>query len=167
MALKSFVEITGPKGKREVSLDDFFTLPKQDILHENILSHSEIISQIRVPRLPSGSTSAYLRQGEKESFDWPLTEVAVVLQQSGGVCSRASVVLGAVAPVPLRATAVEDFLKGKTITEAVAEKAGALSIQGVAPLSHNRYKTKILPVVVKRAILKAMNGRGKHSHESL
>ena len=48
----------------------------------------------------------HLKLAQKESFDWPLADVAVVLDLAeGGACRRDSVVLGAAAPTPWRARA--------------------------------------------------------------
>ena len=66
------------------------------------------------------------KQGEKESFDWPIADVAVVLDMAMTALAAApSVVLGAAAPVPHRAKAAEAALAGKPIDEAVARAAGA------------------------------------------
>lgn len=65
----------------------------------------------------------------------------------------ARIVLGAVAPVPLRATQVEDFLKGKVLTDEIAEAAAAVAVKGANPLSKNKYKIQVARALVKRAIL--------------
>jgi CO/xanthine dehydrogenase FAD-binding subunit len=64
-------------------------------------------------------------------------------------------VLGATAPVPFRTKEVEDFLKGKALTEEMAEAAAALAVEEANPLSKNRYKVKAASALMKNAILYA------------
>ena len=64
-----------------------------------------------------------------------------------------TIVLGAVAPVPLRARAAEELIEGKAINESLAAEAGARALQGAEPLSKNAYKIEIAKTLVKRAIL--------------
>jgi xanthine dehydrogenase YagS FAD-binding subunit len=98
----------------------------------------------------------HLRQGEKESFDWPIADVAVVLDIGPDrICRGAAVVLGAAAPVPHRAKAAEAALIGKSIDEEVARAAGRAALAGAAPLTRNAYKLPIFETLVWRAILAA------------
>ena len=67
---------------------------------------------------------AHLKIAQKESFDWPLADVAVVLDLGAdGACRRASIVLGAAAPAPHRARAAEAVLQGQRIDEASPREA--------------------------------------------
>lgn len=160
VALGARLELTSPKGKREAPLEGFFVAPEANVLRENTLGEDELITEIRVPAQSEGSSSAYIKQGEKESFDWPVAEVAVVLERSGGRVSRASVVLGAAAPVPYRARAAEAELVGKAIDEDRAKAAAKAALAGATPLSQNRYKLPIFEAIVRRAILAAAAGGG-------
>ncbi|HYY69600.1 MAG TPA: xanthine dehydrogenase family protein subunit M, partial [Terriglobales bacterium] len=99
--------------------------------------------------------SAYAKVAQKESFDWPLAEVAVVLEQRAGVVRKASIVLGAAAPIPWRAKDSEASLVGKRVNEESARVAGAAAIRGATPLSENAYKLPIFEAVVRRTILAA------------
>ena len=101
---------------------------------------------------------AHLKQGEKDSFDWPLADVAVVLDfDRDGGCKRASIILGAAAPVPHRAKTAEAVLMGRRIDENVAKEAGYAALDGATPLSKNAYKQPLFEVLVRRAILKAVS----------
>jgi len=155
IALGARLELMSPEGRREVALESFFVAPETDVRRENNLGEREIISKIIVPPPPAGGRSAYIKQGEKESYDWPLAEVAVSLEQEGGRCKKASIVLGAAAPVPYRARAAEAILAGKAIDEATAREAAKAALSGATPLSQNAYKLKIFEAVVRRTILAA------------
>jgi len=79
--------------------------------------------------------------------------VASVMAVHKGVCVDARIVLGAVAPEPLRARAVEEFLKGRHLDEDTAGEAGELAVKGALPLSNNAYKLEIVKALVRRAIV--------------
>ena len=65
------------------------------------------------------------------------------------------VVLGGVAPVPYRATGVENQLKDKNIKNTI--KQAAAIIRTVArPMSMNAYKVDIAQAMVERTILQAL-----------
>ena len=159
VALRASVELVAAKGrKRVVPLEGFFVLPEQDITRENDLQRGEILSAVLLPAA-GGARSAHLRQGELDSFDWPLADVAAVLDTgAGGVCREASIVLGAAAPVPYRAKAAEQALTGKPVTEENARAAARAALEGAMPLSGNAYKLPIFETLVRRTILAAMNG---------
>lgn len=158
MAFGASLRILGPGGKtRMAPLDGFFTLPADDYERENSLGRDELITEIAVP---AGETrSAFVAAKEKSVYDWPLGEVAVVLNMRDGACERASVVLGAVAPIPWRAKAAEAALAGKRITAEVARAAGKAAVAGAKPLGKNGYKVPLVQTLVARAVLEAAAGR--------
>lgn len=126
---------------------------------ENDLRPGEILVAVRLPP-PAGLRSAHLKLAQKESFDWPLVDVAAALDlATDGVCRGARIALGAVAPVPRRALAAEAALVGKRIDAASAAAAGRAAREGATPLSQNAYKTAMLETLVRRAVLGAA-GRG-------
>ncbi len=100
---------------------------------------------------------AHLKQGEKDSFDWPLADVAVVLDlDASGSCQRAAIVLGAAAPVPHRARKAEAVLVGQRIDQAAAARAAHEALDGATPLSKNAYKLPLFEALVRRSIMQAI-----------
>ncbi len=157
VALDAAIEITNASGdKRQTRLEEFLVSPDIDLQRENDLKPHEIVSAIRLPK-PSGSLRmAHLAQREKESFDWPLADVAVALDfDPEGVCQRAAVVLGAAAPVPYRAKAAEATLTGRPIDGKLAADAGRAALAGATPLSKNAYKLPLFETLVRRTIVAA------------
>jgi xanthine dehydrogenase YagS FAD-binding subunit len=152
-ALGAKLELTSKSGKREVAMEEFWVRPEQDMNRENSLAPGEMITAISVPKVDG--RSAYMKLGEKESFDWPLAEVAVVLTQSAGRVSKASVILGAAAPVPLRAKAAEAAIVGQQLTEQTARVAATAALQGATPLANNAYKLPIFEAMIRRTIIAA------------
>ena len=100
--------------------------------------------------------SVHSKQGEKDSFDSPIADAAVLLDRDpDDLCQRVSIILGAAAPVPHRAKAAEAALRGKPVQEQTAREAARAAIAGAAPLTKNAYKLPIFETLVRRAILVA------------
>jgi xanthine dehydrogenase YagS FAD-binding subunit len=158
VAHRATLELTTAKGKTETKLEDFIIPPTVDIKRENKLEEGQLVTEIRVPKMAAGASSAYIKQGEKESFDWPIAEVAVVLEKDGDTCRAASVVLGAAAPVPYRAKAAEQKLVGQPLNEETARAAAKAALVGATPLELNQYKLPVFEAVVARTILMAAKG---------
>lgn len=157
VALGAKLEIAAAQSaKREVAVEDFFVLPQVDVHRENDLKPGEILTAITLPALPGSARSVHLKQGERDSFDWPLADVAVVLDVDPGQhCRSASIVLGAVSPVPRRAKAAEAALLGRQIDEKTADAAAAAAMADASPLTKNAYKVPIVQTLIRRAILVA------------
>jgi len=149
VALGATLDLTGKRGKRQVQIEQFFVRPEEDVHRENRIAPDELLTDITVPKPANGSRSAYMKLGEKESFDWPIAEVAVV------VGAKPAVVLGAAAPIPWRAAAAERLLAGGSVSEETARAAAKAAVQGATPLSNNVYKLPVFETVVRRTILAA------------
>jgi xanthine dehydrogenase YagS FAD-binding subunit len=91
----------------------------------------------------------------KESHDWPLTFVTVVLGVQGQTIQTARVVMGAVAPVPWRSQDAERALVGRPLNEATAVAAGEAAVREAKPLTRNGYKVQVCRTAVKRAVMRA------------
>jgi xanthine dehydrogenase YagS FAD-binding subunit len=157
IALGAKIKIFGSKGPREVTLEQFFTIPKKDGEREYALKPSEIITEINVPPA-SGVRSATYEVHEREALDWPLAVASVALKMSGTRITGARVVLGQVAPIPWAAAEADKLLAGKAVSEQVAKDAGTAAVNGAKALSQNAYKIQLAKVAVKRAILQASEG---------
>jgi xanthine dehydrogenase YagS FAD-binding subunit len=156
VALGAEVEMTDEKGvQRRLRLEDFFVGPDKDVQRENDLKSGELLTAVLLPS-SAGLRMKHLKLAQKESFDWPLADVAVVLDLAdGGRCRRAPIILGAAAPTPWRARAAEAALVGRTVDPDVAAAAGRAALEGATPLAGNAYKAPMFEALVKRAILAA------------
>jgi len=157
LALGARVSIAG-KRAREVELASFFVAPETDLAREIDLAPGELITHVTVPVMAANLRTAYTKQVAKQSFDWPLVDVAVALAMDGRTCRQATIVLGAVAPTPRRATEAERALAGVTLDVMAAERAAHAAIAGATPLAGNAHKVPILEAVVARTILAALAG---------
>jgi xanthine dehydrogenase YagS FAD-binding subunit len=157
VALGASVELTNARGDLRTLLLETFLLSSTDDVHrENDLQPQELLTAVQLPLLSESTRSVHLKQGEKDSFDWPLAEVAVVIDRAAdGRCLRAAVVLGAAGPVPHRARAAEALLADAHIDERVAADAAKRALDGATPLTQNAYKIPLFETLVRRAIVAA------------
>ena len=147
VALGARVEITGPRGVRTVPIEELFGSLR------TTLEADEMVTEIEVPPPPDGARQTFLKFRLRESVDFPIVSVATLITVDGGVCRDARIVLGAVAPAPVRATMAEQAIKGKAINAATAEAASEAAVIGAVPLNMNAYKVEITKTLVKRALL--------------
>jgi carbon-monoxide dehydrogenase medium subunit len=74
-------------------------------------------------------------------------------------CSGVRIVLGAVAPTPVRARNAEALLEGQLLTEELAAKVGAEAARESKPISDVRsssdYRRAMVGAMTKRALLNA------------
>lgn len=152
MVCDGVVHVTG--GKRDsMAIADLFHLPDKGVTSEHTLDKGEIITHITFK--PAQKSGFYVVK-EKQSFDWPLVLACVSLDLDGDSIKSARVCAGAVAQVPWMLPRVADALKGvKLSDDAAFRKAAALSTDGAKPMRDNAYKLKLLPVAVRRAVLRA------------
>ncbi len=163
VAYGAALEITSAKGKRQLPLEQFFTSPEQDVTRENVLQPGEMITAVLLPAANSSVRSAYHKEMEKQSFDWPIADVAVVLELSGATINRANVILGAAAPTPYRAKQAEARLRGQQVSEQLAAAAARDAMASATPLAKNGYKVPVFEAVIRRTILRAA-GLQKEAH---
>ena len=150
------VHLCGPRGvERSIPLQDFLLPPVATRDRDADIAANEVLTHITVPALVAGTLAAYHKQTERDSYDWPILDVAVVLQLDGRIVKDVKIVLGGVAPTPLRAVASEKLIKGRELNEAIAREAARAAVQGATPFERNAYKVKMLEVVVGRILVGA------------
>jgi xanthine dehydrogenase YagS FAD-binding subunit len=153
VALGARIKIAGPAGEKTIPLEKFFVLPQVDYKRENILGPAEIVTEIQVPYPKPGSKGFYHKVRERQAWDHAIVSVSTVVQSKGGICQDARVALGGVAPIPWRAAKAEDFLRGKKVDEAAAQKAGEIALDGARPMKDNIYKIGLAKSLIQRALL--------------
>lgn len=155
LALNASTRVAGPDGQREVSLDDYFVGPRDNVLVENILAPNEILVDVTIPSLGPNAKTAWIKMKNRQVYDFAVVSVAVVANIVDGVWESGRIVIGGVAPVPWRATVIEDALAGNNVESAI-QQAAALVRNEARPLSDNAYKVDLTVGIVERAVLKAL-----------
>ena len=158
----------GQTESRTLPIGDFFAGPAADVTKETVLEPGEVVTRVILPRpstlgAPSGAgveppRSIYLKAREREAGDFALVSVAARLAVSDGVIQQAAVALGGVAPVPYRATTVEEYLAGRPVADVDAAHAGSLSIPDARPMTDNGYKVVMANNLVKQAVARLLAG---------
>jgi xanthine dehydrogenase YagS FAD-binding subunit len=156
LALNASARVTGRGGDRTVAFDQYFHGPREDVLTENVLKADEIMLEVQIPKPAAGTKMAWTKIKDRQVYDFAMVAVAVVFTtDANGVWQDGRVTLGGVAPVPYRATVIEDALKGKDVK--ANAKAAAAQIRTVArPMSLNAYKVDLVQGVLERTILQAL-----------
>jgi carbon-monoxide dehydrogenase medium subunit len=143
------VTLQGPGGQRTVAAADLF----QDYL-TTAVGEDEVLTEIRVPVL-DGYGHGY-EKFNRRSEDWAMVAVCAVVKRSGQTCEDVRVGLTNMASVPLRATAVEDALRGQELTPETIARAAELAADGTNPPADLNasadYKRHLARVMCRRAL---------------
>lgn len=156
MAYGAKVVLKNASGKRTVSLDEFFRGPGQ-----TVTGPAEILAQVLVDRPPPHSGCGYLKLGQRKALEISLVNVAsfIQLDRPDGVIRSARIVLGAVAPTPMRAPSAEKVLVGERPSEALFARAGEAAAGDSRPIDDFRgsaeYRRAMVAVLTKRTLMTA------------
>jgi 4-hydroxybenzoyl-CoA reductase subunit beta len=152
IALAASAILTGPTGSRTVPVEELF---QDDGLIPVRKDPAEILTSILIPAA-GGRRASYWKLRRRGSFDFPILGVAVALQLRDGIVANPRIVLGAVASHPLRATAAEDLLAGRPLTEEIIEEAAKLAAHPARPLDNadleHYWRKRMSRVYVGRAL---------------
>jgi len=153
VALEAGFRIVGPGGERVVPASEFFALPSRDVARENVLEADEVLVEVQLPAAVQERKSTYVKIMDREAWTHAMVSVAIVLDISQGVCSRASIVLGGVAPIPWQVPNAARMLVGQRVTEDLADRVGQAAVAGARPLAKNEYKVPMTRALVKRTLI--------------
>jgi CO/xanthine dehydrogenase FAD-binding subunit len=143
IALGASMILRGMHGERRVLVEDFFKGPGESVLK------------------PDEISGTYLKLMRRNALDLALVGVAVFLRLDPDqpICREARVVLGAVAPTPIRAPMAEEILLGKKVDEVLAGEAGKVASGVCRPISDIRssleYRCNMVEVLTRRAVMGA------------
>jgi xanthine dehydrogenase YagS FAD-binding subunit len=151
-AIDAQITIAGPKGERSIAVKNFY--------HPlgNALETNEMIREIEIPKKKSATRQKYIKFTLRKPIDFAIVSVAGIIALKNKICTDASIVLGAVAPMPYRAEAAEDVITGHVITKGLASKAAEKALEDAKPLSMNGYKIEIAKTLVRRLIMDVFHG---------
>ena len=151
---KTDIRCLSPRGERRVPLSDFIT-----DAYTTVLEHDELIREVIVKAPDKGSGGAYLAF-KRSAPVYPTASAAVQLTIEEDICQHASIVLGCVGLVPVRASEADEVLRGRKIDDKVIATAMDAVRTAVDPQSDMRgsaeYKRTLAAALVKRAISIAM-----------
>jgi xanthine dehydrogenase YagS FAD-binding subunit len=152
VALDAQMVVRNRRGERVIAAGDFFMQPSVDIRRMTVLEPNDLLTAVRLPNGWSGADFYFEKVADRQTWDFPLVNVAAAFRMSGGTVEEARIVCGAVQCTPRRVHAAERLVRGQTRSESVAVAAGAASVQGAGPLAYNGYKIPLMQNLVKRAV---------------
>jgi len=151
LVLDAVVSLAGPRGRRKVSLAEFFSGPHKTV------AQGALIVETLIPPLPRGRTGWSFQKLGRIATDISVVNAAAGLQvDRAGRCTWARIALGAVAPTPMRARDAEALLVGQLLTGELLERAAGAVAREVRPITDIRstaeYRREMSSVLARRAL---------------
>jgi xanthine dehydrogenase YagS FAD-binding subunit len=156
VVLEAKMVIRSAKGERVVDAEKFFIGPAVDITHMTVLQPQELLVALRIPNTWAGARFYFEKVADRQTWDFPLVNVASALKVTNGVIDAARVACGGVSCTPRYLKVVEDVVKGGPQDEESADLAGKTASHGARPVTYNQYKIPMMENLVKRAIRDAV-----------
>ena len=152
VALSAQVRMISPRGERTVPLEDFFTG-----VGKTLLEPDELLLEIFVPPLAPHASGIYIKHSPRGPIDLAIVNITVLItmEPDHKICKDAKIVLGAVAPTPLRARKAEDVLKGRRVDGALIDRAA----QAASDEAHPRHGSIRGSVEYKKEMVRVLTGR--------
>lgn len=153
LALEAEFVIQGPGGVRTVSAQDFFV-----DLFETAIGEDELLTAVRIPK--HTGWGAHYEKFVRVAHQWPIVAVAATVQMSGDTIAEARVGLTNMGSTPVRATGVEEALRGAAMSGIAG--AAAKAADGTRPPSDLNgdadYRKHLAGVLTRRAVEAAAKG---------
>jgi len=154
IAMGADVTLTSMRGDRHIPVEKFFKGPGMTVTEPG-----EIMTSIFIPIPPSRSGASYKRISARGKVDIAAVSAGVMVTMHGETCKDVRIVLGAVAPVPMRAKKAENIIKGKRFTRELIKKTGEQASRESRPISDVRasaeYRKMMVSVLTRRALEEA------------
>jgi len=156
IALSATGKIVGPSGERTVLVEDFFTGPGS-----TVLGPGDLLIELQVPFCLPRTGGVYLRHSIRKAMDLAIVGVAAVMTLGPDeICRDAKIVLGAVAPTPIRALEAERKITNKIIDENLSKKCAEAAAGEAHPISDVRasaeYRREMVKVLTRYAVKEAL-----------
>jgi len=148
--------VAGAGGERVIPARDFFTGYMATALRPD-----EILTEVRVPDLAPETGTAYAKFARTEGGFAVVGVAASIALDSGRACRSVRVVLGGVAPVPVRLADIEKAKPGKKVDEGFIDEVGEAAFSAAAQPSAElhaeaAYKREMARVFARRALAAAL-----------
>ncbi len=161
IAARATCIVAGPKGEREAPVETIVTAPGR-----TSLSRDEFIIAFKLPKRSPGAADAYLRFIPRTEMDIAVVSAGIdVTLDTGGTCTGAMVVLGAVAPTAVIVPEAAKALVGHRLDEATLAALDKAARGACRPIDDKRgtiaYRTKVAGVLARRAAAIAFERAGK------
>ena len=136
------LELVSANGSRWIPYADFHRGYKQMDLRPD-----ELIRNIRLPRGRAGWKQRYHKVGTRRTQAISKVCFAAAIDLDGRTVRDVRIALGSVAPIPFRAAATENLLRGQTLNSDLVHAAGETLAGEIAPIddfrSTSRYRRRV------------------------
>lgn len=154
LALNGSVDVTGASGSRTIEADDLFV-----DLFTTALAPDEIITSVSFPAPKPGTGMAYEKFRHPASGYAVVGVAAVVSTGTDGVTDWARIAVTGAPSKATRATAAEQALHGKRLTEEAIAAAAAVAADGLEingdHFASEDYRRHLISVLTGRALTRA------------
>jgi carbon-monoxide dehydrogenase medium subunit len=151
LALGGAVVAQGPAGRRTIPVADFVIGPFQ-----NVLEPDEIAVEAIIPAAQGTRAGGYLKL-ERRVGDFATVGVAVAIETSGELVTRAGIALTGVGGSTIAATEAAQALVGRPLSSQTIEEAATLAAAASRPKSDHRgsaeYKRHMVHTFVTRILM--------------
>jgi carbon-monoxide dehydrogenase medium subunit len=152
LAAEGSVTVQGPGGERTIAAADLF----EDYLTTSI-QEGEILTAVHLPAM-DGYGFGY-EKFNRRAEDWAMVAVSAWVKAEGGTVSDVRIGLTNMGSTPLRATAVEEALRGQPLSADSIAKAAEQAAEGTEPPGDLNatpdYKRHLARVLTRRALTTA------------
>jgi len=157
MAYGGTVTLQSSQGQRLVPLDQFFVGPGRTVMEP-----SEILTSIALETPSPFSGSSYIKLGTRRALEISIVSVAscLTLERPGGRIQSARIVLGSVAPAPMRAEDAEKNLIGEIPSPPLFAEAAKVAAGESKPIDDYRgsaqYRRDMVSVLTQKTLQAAL-----------
>jgi xanthine dehydrogenase YagS FAD-binding subunit len=136
------VNLATPAGVKELSLEQMVPgdLLVDVRIQSHVVRHNEILTEVIIPAPKPNVKASFEKLRPRGVWDFAMASLGMTLQVRDNIIEDARVVFGGIAGKPLRERAVEDFLKGKTLSADLGDQAVGIALANAAPLKYNSTK---------------------------
>lgn len=142
-------------------LDAISTMPVEDFVQRRDGGDPGVVLSIGFALPPEGAFR-FLKAIRRKPHGAAVVSIAAVLPVVGGKLKGVRIAYGAMAPMAIRATAVERALEGKLLDKAAIDAAIRVATEGCAPQSDPQasawYRSAVLPVHLGRLLAGSESG---------
>lgn len=165
-ALNASVTLTSAeRGPRTLPFYEFYKG-----VRKTVMAADELLTDISFAAMNDEERGTFIKVALRRAQAISVVNCAVVLEMHRDAIVKARLTYGSVAPTIVRAPAVEKYLVGKSLTEAVIERAGELAMNAARPIDDVRgpaeYRTEMLRVITLRALRQLRDGTERADYPS-
>lgn len=159
LTLEAEVELACGSGLRRVGLSDFI-----DGYRSTVLSETEMITAILVPKSAATGRSHFVKLGARRYLVISIAMVAVRLELEDRRIRKAAIAVGACSPVAKRLGALERDLVGASVSNDFAALVTDRHLADLSPIDDARataeYRLGAVPTLIARSLRGAIDGAG-------